>query len=167
MGGGSEYVNPIERKPQFSKLIEGRQPQLNPQANITRVAQTMRQQLDWNGMVRPIQYKVLAQTIDSTSTGDTVLLSGVTNKSIIINNISCYNSNTGSATYRLEMNYGTGFLSTVRISETTTNDKETTGQKLILKSTEQIVLNVTTSDASSSIDVVVSYQERGFGVVYP
>jgi hypothetical protein len=167
MGGGSEYVNPLERKPQFSKLIEGRQPQLNPNANITRVAQTMRQQLDWNGLTRPIQYKVSAVTIDSTSTGDTVLISGVSNKTVIINNISCYNSNSGSATYRLEMNYGSGFSSTVRISETTTNDKETTGQQLILKSTEQIVLNVTIADASSSIDVVVSYQESGFGDVYP
>jgi hypothetical protein len=167
MSAGSEnYVDPLERNPKFKQLMISRQPQLTPGANLSRMALTARQQLDWNSITRPCIYKVSASTIDSTSTGDTVLLTGVTNKTLIVNNISCYQSSTGSGTFRLEMDYGSSFGSTARISETSTNDKETQGQQLILKSTERIVLNVTTSAGSSAIDVVVSYQELGFGTVY-
>ena len=166
MAGTSEYVDPLTKKPQFSRLIEARQPQVNPNANVSKIAQTMRQQLDWNAITRPTIYKVSASTIDSTSTGDTVLVTGVTNKTILINNISCYASDTGAATFRLEMDYGSSFGSTARISQTNTSDKEMEGQQLLLSSTERIVLNVTTAASSSSIDVVVSYTEAGFGSVY-
>jgi len=166
MSGAENYVDPLERHPKFKQLMTSRQPQLTPNANISRMALTARQQLDWNTIQRPCIYKVSASTIDSTSTGDTVLLTGVENKTLLINNISCYQSNTGSGTFRIEMDYGSSFGSTARISKTNTDDKETQGQQLILKSTERIVLNVTTSASSSSIDAVISYQELGFGSVY-
>jgi len=166
MGGTSEYVDPIERKPQYQKLIEARQPQVNPNANISRIAQTMRQQLDWNGLSRPTIYKVSTAQIDSSSTGDTVILTGVTNKTLIINSLSAYASGTGTATFRFEIDTGSSFGTTRRISSTNSNDKETQGELYNLKSTDRIVVNVTTAVSSSTIDVVCTYKEVGFGTVY-
>tara|TARA_R110002020_G_scaffold350558_5_gene563981 strand:+ start:1663 stop:2166 length:504 start_codon:yes stop_codon:yes gene_type:complete len=166
MSGGSEYVDPKKRFPKFADLITARQPQLTENADISRIAQTARQQLDWNAIMRPIQYKVAQTQIDSSSTGDTVLLTGVTNKTLIVNAVSAYASGTGNATFRFELDTGSSFGTTRRISKTDTNDKETQGQLYYLKSTDRIVVNVTSATGSSTIDVVVFYQESGYGAVY-
>ena len=159
-------VDPLTEYPSFKKLIVQRNAQLNPNASLAKIAQTARQQLDWNTVVRPVQYKMSATSIDSSSTGDTVLVTGVENKTIIVNSISSYAGPTGGASYRYELDYGSSFGSTARISKTDTNDKETQGQQYVLKSTDRIVLNVTGAAGSSTIDVVVMYQESGFGAVY-
>tara|TARA_R110002020_G_C16317689_1_gene774456 strand:+ start:4406 stop:4909 length:504 start_codon:yes stop_codon:yes gene_type:complete len=166
MGGASEFVDPIKRMPAFQKLIEARQPQVNPEANITKIAQTMRQQLDWNAVIRPSQYKLTTAQIDSSSTGDTVILTGATNKSYIISYLSAYASGTGNASYRFEIDTGSSFGTTRRISSTNATDKELNGSQIYLKSTDRLVLNVTTAVGSSTIDVVCNYIDAGFGAVY-
>ena len=166
MGGNSEFVNPLERFPKFAKLIEARQPQVTPQADISKMAQTMRQQLDWQGVAQPCQNKMATFQVNSASTGDTVLLTGVENKSLRVTSISSYDGATGGAEYRYELDTGSSFGTTLRISQTDTNDKETRGQVYVLKSTDRIVMNVTTAQAGSTIDVVVCYEELGWGTVY-
>tara|TARA_R110002020_G_scaffold113855_1_gene261968 strand:+ start:3499 stop:4005 length:507 start_codon:yes stop_codon:yes gene_type:complete len=166
MGGNSEFVNPLERFPKFSKLIEARQPQVTANADITKMAQTMRQQLDWNGITQPVQNKMSTFQIDSSSIGDTVLLTGLENKSLRVTSISSYDGATGGAEYRYELDTGTAFGTTLRISQTNTVDKETQGQIYVLKYGDRIVLNVTTLQAGSTIDVVVCYEELGWGTVY-
>ena len=166
MGGSSEYVDPKKRFPAFADLITRRQPQLTQGADITKMAQTMRQQLDWNGLVRPTQYKLTTTQVDSSSAGDTVILTGVTNKSLILTYLSAYASGTGNATFRFEIDTGSSFATTRRISTTDATDKELDGQQIFLKSTDRIVVNVTSAVASSTIDVVCNYIEAGFGTVY-
>jgi len=166
MGGNTEFVNPLERFPKFSKLIEARQPQVTPNADITKMAQTMRQQLDWQGVRQPTRNLMATFQIDSASTGDTVLLTGESNKSLRITSISSYDGATGGAEYRYELDTGSSFGTTLRISQTDTSDKETRGQVYVLKSTDRIVLNVTTAQAGSTIDVVVCYEALGWGNVY-
>ncbi len=166
MGGSTEYVDPLKRFPAYQKLIEGRQPQITPDANITKIAQTMRQQLDWQGVAQPCQNKMATFQVESSSTGDTVLLTGVSNKSLRVTSISSYDGSTGGAEYRYELDTGSSFGTTLRISQTDTNDKETRGQVYVLKSTDRIVMNVTTAQAGSTIDVVVCYEELGWGDVY-
>ena len=167
MSGASEYVDPKKRFPAFADLITARQPQLTKDADITRIAQTARQQLDWNGITRPTQYKLTTTQIDSSSTGDTVILTGATNKSQIITYLSAYASGTGNTSFRFEIDTGSSFGTTRRISTTDATDKELDGQELMLKSTDRIVLHVTTAVGSSTIDVVCNYIEAGFGAVYP
>ena len=166
MGGNSEFVNPLERFPKFSKLIEARQPQVTPNADISKMAQTMRQQLDWNAVVRPTQYKLTTAQVDSSSTGDTIVLTGATNKSYIITYLSAYASGTGNASYRFEIDTGSSFGTTRRISTTDATDKELNGSQMFLKSTDRIVLNVTSAVGSSTIDIVCNYIDAGFGSVY-
>ena len=166
MGGNTEFVNPLERFPKFSKLIEARQPQVTPNADITKMAQTMRQQLDWQGVRQPTRNLMATFQINSASTGDTVLLTGESNKAFRITSISSYDGATGGAEYRYELDTGSSFGTTLRISQTDTSDKETRGQVYVLKSTDRIVLNVTTAQAGSTIDVVVCYEALGWGNVY-
>jgi hypothetical protein len=166
MGGSTEYVDPLKKFPAYQKLIEARQPQITPDANISKVAQTMRQQLDWQGVVQPQRHAMTTAQIDSSSTGDTVLLTGLSNKTLKVTTISAYASGTGNATFRFEIDTGSSFGTTRRISQTDANDKETQGQIYVLKSTDRIVLNVTTAVASSTIDVMCSYEELGWGDVY-
>ena len=126
----------------------------------------MRQQLDWNAVIRPTQYKLTTAQIDSSSTGDTVILTGATNKSYIISYLSAYASGTGNASYRFEIDTGSSFGTTRRISSTNATDKELNGSQIFLKSTDRLVLNVTTAVGSSTIDVVCNYIDAGFGAVY-
>jgi|TARA_R110002126_G_scaffold90087_2_gene215036 hypothetical protein len=166
MGGSTEYVDPLKKFPAYQKLIEARQPQVTPDANISKVAQTMRQQLDWNAVVRPTQYKLTTAQVDSSSTGDTVVLTGATNKSYIITYLSAYASGTGNASFRFEIDTGSSFGTTRRISTTDATDKELDGSQMFLKSTDRIVLNVTSAVGSSTIDIVCNYIDAGFGSVY-
>ena len=166
MGGNSEYVNPLERFPKFSKLIEARQPQVIASADITKMAQTMRQQLDWQGVIQPTRNLMTTTQIDSSSTGDTVILTGEANKSLRVTYLSAYASGTGNAPFRFEVDTGSSFGTTRRISTTDATDKELDGSTFVLKSTDRIVLNVTTAVASSTIDVVICYENLGWGNVY-
>ena len=166
MGGGAEYVDPLKRFPAYQKLIEGRQPQITPDANITKIAQTMRQQLDWQGVVQPQRHAMTTAQVDSSSTGDTVVLTGLSNKTLNITYLSAYASGTGNASFRFEVDTGSSFGTTRRISTTDATDKELDGSVFVLKSTDRIVLNVTTAVGSSTIDVVCCYEELGWGDVY-
>jgi len=166
MGGGAEYVDPLKRFPAYQKLIEGRQPQVTPDANITKIAQTMRQQLDWQGVVQPQRHRMTTAQVNSASTGDTVVLTGLSNKTLNITYLSAYASGTGNATFRFEVDTGSSFGTTRRISTTDATDKELDGSVFVLKSTDRIVLNVTSAVTSSTIDLVCCYEELGWGDVY-
>lgn len=161
------YTDPIRRAGrQFEKYITSIQPQLNPNANISRIAQSMRQDLEWQGVRVPRTFKNSFSQIDSSGTGDTVLLTGETNMCYLITDTSFYHSGTGTATFRLEIDSGSSFGTTTRISSTDSNAKETQGQQLILKSTDRLVCNVTSAVGSSTIDCAVMYEVLGFGDVY-
>ena len=160
------YTNPLEKYPAYQKLILARQPQLTEDANITRLALTTRQPLEWEGLIKPETFDKYLVTINTASTGDTVLLTGSTNYAYLIDSVSCYHSGTGTASFRLEIDYGSSFGSTCIISKTDSNPKDAQGQTIILKSTERLVLNCTTAVSSSTIDVAVFYRKIGFGDVY-
>ena len=161
------YTDPLKRAGKYyEKYFTSIQPQLNPNANISRIAQSMRQDLEWQGVRVPRTFKNSFSQVDSSSTGDTVLLTGETNMAYIITDTSFYHSGTGTATFRLEIDSGSSFGTTSRISSTDNSSKETQGQQLILKSTDRLVLNVTTAVSSSTIDCVVMYEVLGFGDVY-
>ena len=131
---------------------------------LDRLAQSLRQQMHAGTTGYPEILKFGAGQIDSTSTGDTVLLTGVSNKCLVVSGITAYHAGANDATFRFELDYGSSFGSTARISTTDASAKETQGQLYLLTSTERIVINVTASGASTSlIDYTINYKEVGYG----
>ena len=122
--------------------------------------------MELEGIVWPCYPRFASGQIDSSSTNDIVLLTGVTNKIYIIDAITMYKVVGTTQVWRIEIDTGSSFGTTRRISKTDTNDKETEGQKYYLGATERIVSNVTTSVASSTIDWTISYRDFGFGTVW-
>ena len=117
-------------------------------------------------IVLPAISRVASGQIDSSSTNDIVLLTGITNKILEVEAVLMYKVVGTTQAWRIEIDTGAAFATTRRISETDTNDKETQGQKYILTATERIVSNVTTAIASSTIDWMIFYKEIGFGTVW-
>ena len=129
--------------------------------DLDKLAQSIRQQMSEGTIVYPTIEKFTSGAVDSSSTGDNVLLTGVSNKVLRIKSITAYDGATGGATYRFEMDTGTSFGTTRRISATNTEDKESS-PNYILTENERIVINVTSAIASSTIDWTISYEEYGY-----
>jgi len=137
---------------------------VNPEGYRTPV--TVSTDMELEGIKWPDIDRVASGQIDSSSTDDVVLLTGITNKILDIQAILMYKVAGTTQTWRIELDTGSSFDTTRRISETDANDKETQGQKYNLRVTDRIVSNVTGAVAASTIDWVIFYKERGFGTVW-
>ena len=102
-------------------------------------------------------YTVTAAQVDSASTGDTVLLTGTAGHVYVISNITAFKVAGTTQVFRFELDSGSSFGTTSRISQTDANDKEMGGQVYYLTSTERIIVNVTAAVGSSTIDTTVMY----------
>ncbi len=122
--------------------------------------------MELEGIKWPEVPRFASGQIDSSSTNDIVLLTGLTNKVLIVKGITMYKVVGTTQAWRIEIDTGSSFATTRRISETNTTDKETQGQYYMLTSAERIVSNVTTAIASSTIDWTISYVELGFGTIW-
>jgi len=103
-------------------------------------------------------YKIITGQVDSSSTGDTVLYTGVANKIGGVIGITCIYSGT-APTFRLELDTGSSFGTTRIISDTDASSKGSRGEQYIITNTERIVINVTVAQAASTIDYTLSYYE--------
>jgi len=139
-------------------------PETRENLGLDRLAQSVRQQMHAGTTSYPEILKFSAGQIDSESTGDTVILTGVSNKCCVVTGITAYHAGANDATFRFELDYGSSFGTTARISSTDSNAKETQGQLYLIRSTERIVINVTSAGASTSlIDYTINYKEIGYG----
>ena len=127
---------------------------------------TVSQEMELEGIRWPKIAAFVDGQIDSSSTGDTVLLTGATNKMYIVCAVTSFKVVGTTQAWRYEIDSGSAFGDTRRISPTSTNDKETQGQHYCLLSTERLVINVTTAVGSSTIDWTVHYWDMGFGTVW-
>ena len=157
-----------ESKQTFTQRLKNARFDIVPETienlGLDRLAQSVRQQMHAGTTSYPEILKFHASQIDSTGTGDTVLLTGVSNKCLMVTGVTAYHAGANDATFRFELDYGSSFGSTARISETNTSAKETQGQLYLLTSTERIVINVTSAGASTSlIDFTINYKEIGYG----
>ena len=126
--------------------------------------QSVQQQLEMEGINWPYVLKFDSGQIDSSSTGDTVILTGATNKMYLVTKLTAIPAGT-SPTFEVEMDTGSSFGTTRNILASGTaaiND----GGGFVLLSTERLVINVTTAQAGSTIDYSVSYYDMGFGTVW-
>jgi len=122
--------------------------------------------MDFEGIKWPEVPRFASGQIDSSSTSDVVLLTGLTNKILIVKAITMYKVVGTTQVWVIEIDTGSSFATTRRISADSANDKETQGQYYMLTSAERIVSNVTAAVASSTIDWTISYVELGFGTVW-
>ena len=117
--------------------------------------------------IRPPEVmQVVSGQIDSSSTNDVVMLTGETNKILQVLGILMFKVIGTTQVWRIEMDTGTNFGTTRRISETDANDKETQGQKYYLTVNERIVSNVTTAVGASTIDFMIFFRNIGMGTVW-
>ena len=126
--------------------------------------QSVQQQLEMEGINWPYVLKFDSGQIDSSSTGDTVILTGATNKMYLVTKLTAVTAGT-APTFEVEMDTGSSFGTTRNILASGTaaiND----GGGFVLLSTERLVINVTSAQASSTIDYTVSYYDMGFGTVW-
>ena len=126
--------------------------------------QSVQQQLEMEGINWPYVLKFASGQIDSSSTGDTVILTGATNKMYLVTKLTAVTAGT-APTFEVEMDTGSSFGTTRNILASGTaaiND----GGGFVLLSTERLVINVTTAQAGSTIDYSVSYYDMGFGTVW-
>ena len=126
--------------------------------------QSVQQQLEMEGINWPYVLKFDSGQIDSSSTGDTVILTGATNKMYLVTKLTAVTAGT-APTFEVEMDTGSSFGTTRNILASGTaaiND----GGGFVLLSTERLVINVTTAQAGSTIDYSVSYYDMGFGTVW-
>jgi hypothetical protein len=105
--------------------------------------------------------KFASAQIDSSSTGDTVLVTGVSNKVLKIHSITAYKVTGTTQSFQFEIDTGSSFGTTRVISANSTNDKESNEAGYLLTETERLVINVKTAVASSTIDYTVQYEEYG------
>ena len=157
-----------ESKEKFSQRLKNARfdiaPETRENLGLDRLAQSVRQQMDAGATQYPEILRNTQGQIDSESTGDTILLTGVSNKCLVVTGITAYHAGANDASFRFELDYGSSFGSTARISSTDANAKETQGQEYLLTSTERIVINVTSAGSSTSlIDYTVNYREIGYG----
>ena len=126
--------------------------------------QSVQQQMELEGVQWPYVLKFDSGQIDSSSTGDTVLLTGATNKMYLVTKLTAVPSAT-PATFEVEMDTGSSFGTTRNILASGT-DNINDGGGFVLLSTERLVINVTAAVAASTIDYSISYYDMGFGVVW-
>ena len=155
-------VEAIEKLTERLRLARRSQQFSTSEVNdLDKLAQSVRQQMSEGTIVYPTIEKFTSGAVDSSATGDMVLLTGIPNKVLRIKSITAYDGATGGATYRFEIDTGTSFGTTRRISKTDTDDKESS-PNYILTENERIVINVTAAIASSTIDWTISYEEYGY-----
>lgn len=123
--------------------------------------------MELEGIVWPQVPKFTSGQIDSSSTGDTVLLTGVTNKMYVIQSINMIKIAGTTQSWQVEIDTGASFATTRVVSENATDD-DNHEMRLpkFLGATERIVINVKTAVASSTIDWDISYIDFGFGTVW-
>lgn len=124
------------------------------------------QTMQFGVISRPEIDQFASGQIDSSATGDTVLVTGIANKILKVYAFTNYKVAGTTQAWRVEIDTGVSFGTTRVISATNTSDKENLGQMYILESTERLVVNVTTAVAASTIDWTVHYAEIGFGTVW-
>jgi len=129
--------------------------------DLDKLAQTVRQQMSDGFQEYPSIVKFSSGQIDSASTGDTVLVTGVANKILKIHSITAYKVAGTTQAFRFEIDTGSSFGTTRVISATNTNDKESNESGYLLTENERLVINVTTAVTSSTIDYTVQYDEYG------
>jgi hypothetical protein len=130
-------------------------------ADLDKLAQTVRQQMSDGVQEYPSIIKFASGQINSASTGDTVLITGVSNKVLKIHSITAYKVTGTTQAFRFEIDTGSSFGTTRRISATNTSDKESNEAGYLLTELERLVINVTTAVSSSTIDYTVQYEEYG------
>ena len=126
--------------------------------------QSVQEQLEIEGINWPYVLKFDSGQIDSSSTGDTVILTGATNKMYLVTKLTQVTAGT-APTFETEMDTGSSFGTTRNILASGTsaiND----GGGFVLHSTERLVINVTTAQAGSTIDYTISYYDMGFCTVW-
>jgi hypothetical protein len=126
--------------------------------------QSVQEQLEIEGINWPYTIKFDSGQIDSSSTGDTVLLTGATNKMYLVTKLTAVTAGT-APTFEVEMDTGSSFGTTRNIlasGSSAIND----GGGFVLHSTERLVINVTSAESGSTIDYTVSYYDLGFGTVW-
>ena len=126
--------------------------------------QSVQEQLEIEGINWPYVLKFDSGQIDSSSTGDTVILTGATNKMYLVTKLTAITAGT-APTFEVEMDTGSSFGTTRNVLPSGT-DNINDGGGFVLHSTERLVINVTTSQAGSTIDYSVSYYDMGFGTVW-
>ena len=165
-------LTPNEGQSDFQKLSlqQKRQrisdPALGIDSTLYQTPLNVSQQMDLEGIVWPELRQFASGQIDSAVAGDTVLVTGIANKVLLVLATTSYKVAGTTQAWRYEMDTGAAFATTRRISETNTTDKEMQGQLYHLEPTERIVINVTTAIAATTIDWTVSYVEIGFGTVW-
>ena len=126
--------------------------------------QSVQQQMELEGVQWPYILSFSSGQIDSSSTGDTVLLTGATNKMYLVTKITA--TITGTApTFQGEMDTGSSF-GTTRIVLASGTSAINDGGGFVLTAAERLVINVTAAEAGSTIDYTVSYYDMGFGTVW-
>ena len=129
--------------------------------DLDKLAQTVRQQMSDGVQEYPSIVKFSSGQIASSSTGDTVLVTGVANKILKIHSITAYKVTGTTQAFRFEIDTGSSFGTTRVISATNTSDKESNEAGYLLTENERLVINVTTAISSSTIDYTVQYDEYG------
>jgi len=129
--------------------------------DLDKLAQTVRQEMFDGFQEYPSIIKFSSGQIDSGSTGDTVLITGVANKILKIHSITAYKVTGTAQAFRFEIDTGSSFGTTRVISATNTSDKESNESGYLLTENERLVINVTTASGSSTIDYTVQYDEYG------
>ena len=126
--------------------------------------QSVQQQMELEGVQWPYILKFDSGQIDSSGTGDTVILTGATNKMYLVTKLTQITAGT-APTFETEMDTGSSFGTTRNILASGT-DNINDGGGFVLLSTERLVINVTGAQAGSTIDYTVSYYDMGFGTVW-
>ena len=122
--------------------------------------------IELEGIVWPTIYTENDGSIDSSSTGDTVLLTGIANQMLCIDSVTAFKTTGTTQAFKFKKETGSSFGTERDQSATNTNDKETQGQVMYLDATSRIVIEVTTAVASSVIEWTISYRTIGFGTVW-
>ena len=126
--------------------------------------QSVQQQMELEGVQWPYILSFVSGQIDSSSTGDTVVLTGATNKMYLVTKLTAVTAGT-APTFEVEMDTGSSFGTTRNVLASGTaalND----GGGFVLTAAERLVINVTGAQAGSTIDYTVSYYDMGFGTVW-
>ena len=148
----TEQLKTVRRKQNF---------QTAEVADLDKLAQTVRQQMADGVAEYPSIPKFASGQINSASTGDTVLITGVANKVLKIHSITAYKVTGTTQTFRFEIDTGSSFATTRVISADNDSDKESNEAGYLLTETERLVINITGAVASSTIDYTVQYEEYG------
>ena len=144
-----------------TKRIEDKPEQ---QQILYNAPQSVQQQMELEGVQWPYVLKFDSGQIDSSGTGDTVILTGATNKMYLVTKLTQLTAGT-APTFETEMDTGSSFGTTRNILASGT-DNINDGGGFVLLSTERLVINVTGAQAGSTIDYTVSYYDMGFGTVW-